>query len=176
MRDSMCILLTGERQAGKSFLVRRLLRNTTCPLYGFVTKMEPEGADGLRRVYMHPAAERLDAWTYTAENLVGICDRNGVREIYPQVFDTLGVSLLQQARGDGIVVMDELGFMEASSEAFTRQVLRVLEGEVPVVAVVKKRPGVAFLDKAWQTSGALRYEVTPENREALYQSLLPLLP
>lgn len=176
MRDSMCILLTGERQAGKSFLVRRLLLHTNCPLYGFVTKMEPEGADGLRRVYMHPAAEEPEMWTYTKENLVAVCNRNGVQELYPQVFDTLGVSLLQQAKGDGIVVMDELGFMEASAEAFTQQVLEVLESHIPVVAVVKKRPGVAFLDRVWLTSGALRYEVTPENREALYQSLLSLLP
>lgn len=172
----MCILLTGERQAGKSFLVRRLLQHTTCPLYGFVTKMEPEGADGLRRVYMHPAAERPEAWTYIEENLVGICDRERVLEIHSQVFDTLGISLLQQAREDGIVVMDELGFMEASTEAFTQQVLEMLESHIPAVTVVKKRPGVAFLDKVWQTTGALRYEVTPENREALYQSLLPLLP
>lgn len=176
MRKFMVILLTGERQAGKSFLVRRLLQNSTRPLYGFVTKMEPEGVDGLRYVFMHPAAERPEAWTYTRENRVGVCDRNGVREIYPQVFDTLGVSLLKQARGDGIVIMDELGFMEASNEAFTRQVQEVLESDIPVVAVVKKRPGVAFLDKVWLTTGALRYEVTPENREALYQRLMPILP
>lgn len=172
----MRILLTGERQVGKSFLIRRLLQNTERPIYGFVTKMEPEGLDGLRRVYMHPAAERPEEWAYTKENLVAVCNRNGVQALYPQIFDTMGVSLLQQAKGDGIVVMDELGFMEASAPAFTRQVLLTLQGDIPVLAAVKKRPGVAFLEKVWQTTGALRYEVTPENRETLYETLLPMLP
>lgn len=171
----MHILLTGERQAGKSFFIRRLLRGQTRPVYGFVTKMEGEGEDGLRPVYMHPAWEKQEDWSYAKENLVGLCGREGVKEIFPRVFETLGVSLLKDAKEDGLLVMDELGYMESTAPLFTREVLEKLAGDIPVLAAVKKRPGVPFLEQVWNTPGALKYEVVPENRQALFETLAPVL-
>lgn len=171
----MHILLTGEKQAGKSFLIRRLLEGETRPLYGFVTKMEAEDSSGLRPVYMHPASEKQSDWAYTKANLVGLCNRERVQEIFPRTFETLGLSLLVQARPDGLIVMDELGYMESIAPRFTQQVLTLLAGDIPVLAAVKKRPGVPFLEQVWNTPGALKYELTPQTRQSLYETLAPLL-
>lgn len=171
----MHILLTGERQAGKSFLIRRLLGEQTRPVYGFITKMEGEREDGLRPVYMHPAWEKQEEWTYAKENLVGLCGKERVKEIFPRVFETMGVALLKEAKGDGLLVMDELGYMESTALLFTQEVLKTLAGDIPVLAAVKKRPGVLFLEQVWNTPGALKYEVVPENRQALFKTLAPLL-
>lgn len=167
----MHILITGERQAGKSFLIRRLLQEEKRPLYGFVTKMEPEGAEGLRYVYMHPAAQKQEDWVYTRDNLVGVCDKKGARAIYPETFDTLGVSLLQQAQPRGLIIMDELGYMESTAPLFTQQVLTLLAGDIPVLAAVKKRPDVPFLEEVWHTGNAFKYTLTEKNREELYQTI-----
>lgn len=172
---TMHILITGEKQAGKSYLIRRLLEGETRPVYGFVTKMEKENGSGLRPVYMHPAREKQSDWTYTKANLVGLCNRERAQEIFPQTFETLGLSLLMQARPDGLIVMDELGYMESTASGFTEQVLRLLAGNIPVLAAVKKRPGVPFLEQVWNTPGALKYELTPQTRQSLYETLSSLL-
>ena len=36
----MHILLCGERQVGKSTMIRRLLQENRLPVYGFMTRME----------------------------------------------------------------------------------------------------------------------------------------
>ena len=86
----------------------------------------------------------------------------------------LGV-IVSVARPGGILVMDELGFMEAGAEAFTRAVLEALEGDIPVIAAVKHRFDVPFLNAVRAMPKAKRYTVTPESWEALYEELLPLL-
>ena len=58
---------------------------------------------------------------------------------------------------------------------FCRAVLEALEGDIPVIAAVKHRFDVPFLNAVRAMPKAKRYTVTPESREALYEELLPLL-
>lgn len=168
----MHILLCGEHQVGKSTLIRRLLQENRLPVYGFMTRMER--TEPPYPVYIHPAGEPMENRVYGRENLVGTCDSR-CRELHPEVFNGLGTRLIREARPGGILVMDELGFMEAGAEAFTRAVLEALEGDIPVIAAVKHRFDVPFLNAVRAMPKAKRYTVTPESREALYEELLPLL-
>ncbi len=171
MNERKHILICGEVGAGKSTLIQRLLAQNTRPVYGFITKKLDPDENGFHPIYIHPAgaSERV----YEEKNMVGTCDRR-THNINLDAFNTLGVSYLQ-AKADGIIVMDELGFMEAQAEAFTRAVMGALDGEIPVIAAVKARFDVPFLNEVRAHPNAMLYTITAENRDALLSELLPIV-
>lgn len=166
------ILICGKRNAGKTELLDRLLKSCRMPLYGFRSCITATREDGFHEIHMFPVcdAERRP----TDENRIGICNRSE-REINLQVFETLGVRLLE-ARPDGILVMDELGFMEAEAKAFCEAVLRRLDGDIPVLATVRAGDlGSSFLDRVRTHPKAELYHVSPEQLDGLYDRLLPIV-
>ena len=172
MAEKRHILISGDRGVGKSTLIERLLAHCPRPRYGFVTRMEPAGADGFRPIYIHPANQAPAQWVFTKGNCIGTCDSRTHRPNL-DAFNVLGVRYIEEAKPDGIIVMDELGFFEAKAEAFTAAVLHALAGDVPVIAAVKSRTDVPFLNAVRAASKAEVFYITPENRDELYEKLLP---
>ena len=125
------ILICGPRGVGKSTLIRRLTALYPGPVSGFVTKRETVAdGEGLFPIYIHPAACPEARRQYGPENLIGRCDsRRSVR--YPEAFDRLGPPLLTSG---GLLVMDELGFLENDAHRFQAAVLAALDGSTPVLA------------------------------------------
>lgn len=171
MSERKHILICGEVGVGKSTLIWRLLAQNTRPLYGFITKKLDPDENGFHPIYIHPAGagERV----YKEENLVGTCDRR-IHNINLDVFNTLGVAYLQ-AKSGGIILMDELGFMEAQAEAFTRAVMGVLDGDVPAIAAVKARFDVPFLNEVRAHPKGRLFMLTKENRDKAFEELLPVI-
>jgi nucleoside-triphosphatase len=166
------ILICGKRNSGKTELFERLLASCRMPLYGFQSGITATREDGFHEIHLFAVGdrERLPA----EENLIGICNRSE-RTVNLPVFETLGVSLLE-AKPDGILVMDELGFMEAEAPAFTSAVLRRLDGDIPVLATVRAGDlGSDFLDRVRRHPKADLYTVSPERADALYDELLPVI-
>ena len=172
MGDRKHILLCGERGVGKSTLIEKLLQASPRPRYGFVTKMRAPGPDGFRPVYIHPAGQPAAERVYTEANCVGCCDSRTHRPRL-EVFDGLGAEYIRAALPNGILVMDELGFFEAKAERFTDAVLNALAGDIPVLAAVKARTDVPFLNAVRSMPKAEVFCITPENRGELYEALLP---
>lgn len=171
MAERIHILICGERGVGKSTLIEKLLRACSRPRYGFVTKMRPAGPDGFHPIYIHPAGQPTTERVYTAENCIGVCDSRTHRPNL-DVFDGLGVRYVRAARPGGVLVMDELGFFEARAEAFTAAVLEALSGDVPVIAAVKSRRDVPFLNAVRAHPRAEVFPITQDNRDELYETLL----
>lgn len=167
------ILLCGERGVGKTTLLKKLLLHSPCAVNGFSTKRLPEAdPQGFYPIYIHPAAQPQEERHYGKDNLVGRCDsRRSIR--YPQVFDTLGVALLRPPT-KGILLMDELGFLENEALLFQRAVLQALQGDVPVMAAVKPKD-TEFLCKVRSQPGTQFYFIDRENREDLLEKLLPVV-
>ena len=166
------ILICGERGVGKSTLIERLLSACPRPRCGFITKMQPAGKDGFHPIYIHPAAQSDEDRTYTETNLIGTCDsRTHLSRL--DAFNILGVQYIREASPSGIIVMDELGFFESKAEKFTSAVLHALSGDIPVIAAVKKRTDVPFLNAVRAMPKTDTFYITPENRDALYEQLLP---
>lgn len=164
------ILITGERGAGKSTLLWRLQRELCCPIYGFRTVREAADKTGFHPIYIHAAAEPREQYCFSQENLVGIC--NGRQhDVRIAAFDTLGAAYIDAAQPGGVIIMDELGFMEKEAENFKRAVLAALDGDIPVIAAVKARQDVDFLNEVRRHPKAVLVAVTPENREALFRQL-----
>ena len=91
------------------------------------------------------------------------------------MFDTLGREYLEDTQGCEVIVMDELGFMESEAYAFRSAVLRALDSDVPVLAAVKDKQGVPFLQQVRQHPQAEVFAINAENREELFARLLPLV-
>ena len=172
MTEKRHILICGERGVGKSTLIEKLLAASSRPRYGFITKMRPAGPDGFHPIYIHPAGQPVAERTYTEENCIGTCDSRTHRPNL-DAFNVLGVRYIEAARPDGIIVMDELGFFEAKADDFTAAVLAALAGDVPVIAAVKSRTDIPFLNAVRAAPKAEVFYITPENREELYERLLP---
>ena len=172
MIEKKHILICGERGVGKSTLIEKLLAASSRPRYGFITKMRPADETGFHPIYIHPASVPVTERVYAEANCIGTCDSRTHRPNL-DAFETLGVRYIEAARPDGIIVMDELGFFEAKAEGFTAAVLAALAGDIPVVAAVKSRRDVPFLNAVRSAPKAEVFFITPENRDGLYETLLP---
>lgn len=161
-----------ERGVGKSTLIRRLLEHSTREVGGFVTKRLPiADENGFFPIYLYPASQKEDERHNEAANLVGTCDsRSSIR--HPEVFDTLGAQLIESAPEGGIILMDELGFLENDARAFQSTVMRALDGETPVLAAVKPKD-TPFLRAVRGHENAELVFIDEQNRDALLEKLLP---
>lgn len=164
------ILLCGAKQTGKSTLISRFIGSCARPVFGFITKMDPAGPDGFHEIYMYPAALKPEERVRRPENLIGRCNGRE-HEVHAEVFESLGTKLIREARPEGILVMDELGFMEAEIPAFTDAVLEALHGDIPVLAAVKERYDVPFLNAVRAAKKARCFTVNARTRETLYEKL-----
>ena len=170
--DKRHILICGERGAGKSTLIRRLLESSGLCVSGFVTVREKEAdADGFFPIYLHPAAQSREERRFSQENLIGRCDsRSSVR--CTETFESLGVAYIADAPERSVIVMDELGFLENEATEFCSAVLRALEGETHVIAAVKEKD-TPFLNAVRASENALVVRVSQANRDAIFEDLLP---
>ena len=57
--------------------------------------------------------------------------------MHPEVFETLGVELVKQARGYDYVILDEIGGFEILTDSFLNAMMELLRSEVPCIGVVK---------------------------------------
>ncbi|HNT02934.1 MAG: nucleoside-triphosphatase [Clostridiaceae bacterium] len=162
------ILICGERGVGKSTLVNKLLLQSRRPVFGFITKKMPPNQNGECDVYIHPANSANLQLTH--ENLVGICNNGKIVTINTEVFNTVGVKLLQSPPR-GLLLMDELGFMESKASAFCSGVLAVLDGDIPVLAAVKNKE-TPFLKAVREHKNVELHYITTQNRDMLYQELI----
>ena len=161
------IVITGKRHVGKTTLVNRLLEGREEPVYGFRTAPGTSVRKGYKSFYIFPAGagERVES----EENHIG--DGNGIGPVaYPEAFNNCGVRCLQAEPG-GIIVMDELGFMEKDAEEFCNKVLELFDGDIPIIATAKSGHDIDFLNKILNHQNADVYYITPDNRDELYEIL-----
>lgn len=165
------ILICGERGVGKSTLIERLLNKNMLPVYGYFTRTTPRRADGFHSIYIYPAGS--PDRSMSENNHIGDCNSRE-RTVNADVFTTLGVEYLRREQG-GIVVMDELGFMETASPKFCAAVMDCFDGDTPVLASCKARYDVEFLNRVRAHPKTRVYDITKENRDELYDELLPII-
>jgi nucleoside-triphosphatase len=88
----------------------------------------------------------------------------------------IGVNALRHAVDEAdIILIDEVGPMEMKGKEFQSAVLRVIEGQKPVVGVIHWRMHHPVVDAIKRQRDAVIFEVTPQNRENLHLRVLELL-
>jgi len=162
---TMHLFLTGEKQVGKSTIVDKVLGRLGAPIGGFRSFGANYTDDGGSDVCIRGAGHDVGVHR--------LARRGGEQRgfvAFPEVFDTIGVQLLRVDPACGVVVMDELGFMEAKAFAFQKAVMDCLDGDIPVLGVIKPRE-MPFLDqiRAHPKVQILRVEV--DNRDRIAEAI-----
>lgn len=168
----MHALIVGDRGVGKSTLIRRVLQELNRPVFGFETKKEEALEDSLRGcpIYIYDAGV---PHCRTPENLIGYHRERDFASI-TAVFDRYAPKLLASVPEDAVVELDEIGFLEAKSEAFCQAVLHLLDGNRPVIAAVKNRD-IPFLNQIREHPKARCFDITAENRDVLCEEVLAFM-
>lgn len=168
------LFLTGEIQVGKSTILRRFLEAADLPLEqlgGFQSEVRilPDQRSSVHLVSPGGQDELCDTnciMTRQPHLQKKTEGKRGFPEIYPEVFEQRGVELLQITEAHRLILMDELGFAERQAPAFRKQVLEVLDGDIPVLGVLKKW-SYEFLDQVALHPAVTVIRVTEENRDQI---------
>jgi nucleoside-triphosphatase THEP1 len=125
------------------------------------------GADALYILPYEPSASRLDASDIpTLARPVAVRDvKKQALSIHTEVFDEDGVAMLR-ATNPKLIIMDELGFMESGARAFQKAVMDTLNGDAPVLGVMRWE-GNPFLDAVRAHEKVSVVEVNENNRDDL---------
>lgn len=139
MHQTRHLFLTGEVQVGKSTLIDRVLAlHPQWRTGGFRTVTAPPmDTEGNRPVYILPAGQ-MEA-DRGPHNLVGIRRGTGQRTALPLGFEEAGVAILSHCAQADLILMDEVGIMENDAPCFQKKLLGVLDGDIPVLGVLKKK-------------------------------------
>lgn len=164
----MHALIVGAQGVGKSTLIQKVLGELKLPVSGYETKKEDSLADPElgTPIYIYPAGkEHLPA----PDRLLGYrCCKNPAT--YPDAFDRFA-ERMNAEQDRGIVLLDEIGFMESGAESFCSAILRKLDGSVPVIAAVKNMD-TPFLCRVREHPNCRCFYIDEENRDALYTEVL----
>ena len=168
----MHALIVGDRGVGKSTLIRRVLNELDCPVFGYETKKEDSPEDPIRGfpIYIYDAGL---PHRQTPENLIGYNKAPDAPSV-TAAFDRYAPRLMEPVPAGCVVELDEIGFLEARSRPFCQAVLHLLDGSRPVIAAVKNRD-IPFLNRIREHPNVRCFTITPENRDELYREVLAFL-
>jgi hypothetical protein len=165
------ILLCGRRRSGRSAMIRALLQGIEAPVFGYETRTMGTLPGGWHEIYLYPygreGAEKTES-SHAAD-----CNTRE-RVVHSEVFDGLGVQYLN-AGEDGILVMDEIGFMESGAEDFCRAVLQSLDSDWPILAAVRAGMDTDFLRAVRRHPKVSLIDMQSVDFEACYRQLRPLV-
>ena len=161
------LFLTGDKQVGKSTIIRRLLEGERRLIGGFFTVKTDGVWPGRSSVHLLRAGTRE---VPSPQNWLFFCDRV-CGDTALSRFNLLGCAALAERPKAELVLMDELGPMEARAERFQEAVFQILNGDVPVLGVLQ-RADSEFLDRVRRHEKVEVIQVTLENRDRLLRELL----
>lgn len=151
------IFLTGEKQIGKSTILRKVLTMAPCHCAGFLTVKSTSVYPGTSSVHMLDASFLCDpAVSFdfggtkkeaSEENFLFFCGRSP-ETLYHQFqlsedpgprFDCLGSSLLGAISANtDCIIMDEIGPHEDHAVRFQNLIFHYLDGSIPVFGVLQQ--------------------------------------
>ena len=161
----MHVFLCGDKQVGKSTLVRKILEKATWKYDGLLSFSR--FIDGDRHVFLKSVKGNEEGV------LCGICSNHHVTERHPEVFDLAGSSILTQAGlSSDVVVIDEIGSMEREATIYSTCIRDLVSSNSPVVLGVLQDMCQTDLAK-WLRSrdNIIWYRVTEENRDDLVNEI-----
>ncbi|MBO4834913.1 MAG: NUDIX domain-containing protein [Lachnospiraceae bacterium] len=171
----MHIFLTGEIQIGKSTLLNKVLsRYPDVHPAGFRTVTVADIPDAIGSVYIIPAEDKTPM--HTAACRIGI--RRGYPkglEMFPKVFDLRGVELLEKSEESKLILMDEIGKMEATADRFCSRVRELLDGNTPIFGVLRKEGDTPLQLFIRNHPNVRLILVTEENRDRLVDEIVKML-
>ena len=166
------VLIVGRPGIGKTLLMKRLAQELRGrPIDGFLTEE------------LREQGERLGFWLSSldgrqvllAHKQMDSSHRVGDYKVNVAVLDDVGVSILQRARRQALVLfLDEIGAMELCSQAFQQAVAEALDHGPHIVATGGLH-GPPFLDAVKRRKDVEIIPLSEANGSAVYEELLARL-
>lgn len=166
------ILLSGRPGVGKTTIVNRVYEHYSkngFKVEGLTTREVRQG--GARAGFIiTDLSSGQEGWL--AKKDVGAGPRVGSYVVTSDELEKIGVSALERSvKGDAdLIIVDEIGPMEMTSASFRNNISKVLNGRRTVVATVKFGSRYPEVEDTWRNS--VHWEITKENREAIYRRLI----
>jgi nucleoside-triphosphatase len=161
----MHVFLCGDKQVGKSTLIRKILEKAEWTYDGLLSFSR--FVEGDRHVFLKSVRGDEEGI------LCGICSNHHVTERRPEVFDLAGSSILTRAGlAADVVVIDEIGSMERDATIYSTCIRDLVNSHSPVVLGVLQDMAQTELAK-WLRSreNIIWYRVTEDNREDLVEEI-----
>ncbi len=152
------LFLQGAIGAGKSTLIRKALLPFLPRAGGFfVQRILIEKQTAAFRLLPVDEADRYHlaypvATTEGMDKLFLYCDNGDRWQQDLTVFERYGTAYLKQSldRNKQLILMDELGGVELGCSAFMEMVMTLLDGDIPVIGVLKLPRNLAILRQCLQ--------------------------
>lgn len=166
------VLLTGPPRVGKTTMVNRLYEHYSAKglkIAGITTREERENGQRVGFKIKDLAAGK-EGWLAQKNAVEG--PRVGSYRIVSRDLESVGVGALERALEEtcDMIIVDEIGPMEMTSNSFRETVSKVLNSEKPTIATVKFGSHYFQVEKI--RSKSILMELTVENREEIYQRLI----
>ena len=163
------LFLTGEKQVGKSTLLRRLIEAKALDCSGFETRAFY--LDNKRRGFTLHGRVKMPPY----ENDCICCARIEEKRSVPvlPVFEENGVRILKESLSSPapFILMDELGRLEREADAFIAEVFACIDSGKRVLGVLQICSS-AHVHAIANRDDVSVVVVTPENRDALLEQLI----
>lgn len=160
----MHIFLTGEIQIGKTTIIEKTIALLNVDYGGFKTYFGPDRNLPNRLLYMNSVTEPKN---YSEEYGIVRFSEDSKPQVIGNRFDTFGVGLINQAIvNKELIIMDECGRLEKDSLEFQNRVLTALEGDIPILGVIKLDSN-GWVDQIRNHLSVKLITVTKENRDEL---------
>lgn len=157
---------------GKSTVINKVLAKASLTVGGFRSGFDHQRSQPDRWLYMwdasHPPAQD------EAHRIVHFTENKP--QVFTERIDVIGAAALRRAHENGaqLILMDECGRFEGKAERFKEEIFASLDGDTPVLGVVRQGYG-GWLDDIRNHSKVTVLTVTEENRDTLHEQILPLL-
>lgn len=160
------ILITGERGAGKTTLVKKFAESfrdkyPTVEISGFTTGLK-ETEESKRKVVLRIIGSEK-------EIIIGITKNNRMEPV-EEGFKRVSGLLTKIDIKEKFFIIDELGYLESSSENFQEEIRRLIS-EAKFSLVVIRKMKTPFLEGIKKLKKNLLIEITPENRDKIIKKI-----
>lgn len=160
----MHIFLTGEIQIGKTTIIEKAIALLNRDYGGFKTYFGPDRGLPNRLLYMNSVR---DPNIYSEEFGIVRFSQGSRPQVIDNKFDIFGADLIKNAmENKELIVMDECGRLERDSLEFQNQVLKALNGDIPILGVIKLDSN-GWVDQIRNHPSVNLITVTIENRNEL---------
>lgn len=133
----MHLFLEGPVRTGKSTLIRQCITPWLSQMGGFSCQRMWENGSPCGYRLTAACEIALDAPFDSQAPGLFLWHREHGTEKYPQVFETLGIQLLEEAKNSSLILLDEIGGIELRVPVFRQKLYEILTGPVPCIGVLK---------------------------------------
>ena len=163
------LFITGEKNVGKSTLIKRICASLNVKTKGFQTFSEIENSTGEKVYYIKP-------FNSPEKKMIGQRNPGKNLEIFPDTFDSFGTEILNliNLNDNNLIIFDEIGRFEETSLKFKNKIKDLIADKHYILGVLKKWDS-PFLKMIPELNGVFVLEINEDNREEKYSEALKFI-